>query len=52
MTLGRSLTFTVVDQTSRHCNVTTLERRDVAVEFFTSSSLHFQKAYENHPIHM
>ena len=29
-TLGRSLTLTSVDRTSRRCNVTTLERRDVA----------------------
>ena len=27
-TLGRSLTFIVVDQTSQRCNVTTLERHE------------------------
>ena len=58
--LGRSLTFTIVDQTSRRHNIATsrrwnvamLPRRDVAAGFFTSSSLHFQKASENHPIHL
>ena len=48
-TSGRSLTLNVVDQTSRRCNVTMLERRDVP---FTSFSSHFPKASENHHIHL
>ena len=40
-TLSRSLILTYVDQTSRRCNVMTLECRDVAAWVFTSSSSHF-----------
>ena len=56
-TLGRSLTLIVVDQTSRRCNVTTLEHRDFGTSrrcclVFTSSSSHFQKSSKNHHIHL
>ena len=58
-TLGLSLTFTIVDQTSQCCNVTTLERRDVGtsrrccwVSTSSSSSSYFHKASENHHIHL